>query len=170
MLKPFLILSALLLAGASALPPQEPQAAAPAPQAAPPATAVPAEAVNQANPVRSSAESLARGKKIYAYECALCHGEDGSGAGDLAKNMKAKMASFRDPSALKGQTDGELFYIIKNGKGEMEGEGGRVKTEDGWNLVNYVRSMSKGQAAVPVSVPAETPAPATAETPAPPPA
>jgi mono/diheme cytochrome c family protein len=170
MLKPFLIVSAVLLAGI--LPPQAQQTATPAPQSAPPATEskVPAEAVNQANPVRSSAESLARGKKIYSYECAMCHGDDGSGAGDLAKNMKAKMANFRDPSALKGQTDGELFYIIKSGKGEMEGEGGRVKTEDGWNLVNYVRSMSKGQAAVPVSVPAETPAPATAETPAPPPA
>ena len=100
----------------------------------------------------------------------MCHGDDGSGAGDLAKNMKAKMANFRDPSALKGQTDGELFYIIKSGKGEMEGEGARVKTEDGWNLVNYVRSMSKGQAAAPAPAPAETPAPAPAETPAPPPA
>jgi mono/diheme cytochrome c family protein len=158
MLKPLLILSALLLGGVSALPRQEPQAAAPAPQAAPPAAEVPAAAVNQANPVRPSAESLARGKKIYAYECAMCHGEDGSGAGDLAKNMKAKMANFRDPSALKGQTDGELFYIIKNGKGEMEGEGPRVKTEDGWNLVNYVRSMSKGQTAAPAPSPAPPPA------------
>ena len=161
MLKPLLILSALLLAGVSALPPQGPPAAAPAPQAAPPTTEfkVPAEAVNQANPVRPGAESLARGKKIYAYECAMCHGDDGSGTGDLAKNMKAKMANFRDPSALKGQTDGELFYIVKNGKGEMEGEGPRVKTEDAWNLVNYVRSFSKGQAAAPAQAPAETPAP-----------
>src|ERR1700691_4280118 len=136
MLKPFLILSSVLLTGALASILQAQQAATPAP---PTAFNVPLEAVNQVNPVRPSAESLARGKKIYAYECAMCHGDDGSGAGDLAKNMKAKMANFRDPSALKGQTDGELFYIIKNGKGETEGEGGRVKTEDGWNLVNYVR-------------------------------
>jgi mono/diheme cytochrome c family protein len=67
----------------------------------------------------------------------------GSGAGDLAKNMKAKMPDFRDPSALKGQTDGELFYIIKNGKGEMEGEGARLKPDDTWNLVNYLRERTK---------------------------
>jgi mono/diheme cytochrome c family protein len=61
--------------------------------------------------------------------------------------MKAKMPDFRDPSALKGHTDGELFYIIKNGKGEMEGEGQRVKPENTWDLVNYLRSFSKLQSA-----------------------
>jgi mono/diheme cytochrome c family protein len=145
MLKPFLIISALVLTGALAPFPQEPPAGS---AAAAPEAKVPAEAVNQANPVKSNAESLARAKKIYGYECAMCHGDDGAGTGDLAKNMKSKLANFRDPSALKGDTDGELFYIIRNGKGEMEGEGQRVKTDDTWNLVNYLRSFSKGQPAV----------------------
>jgi mono/diheme cytochrome c family protein len=146
MLKPFLILSALVLYGVSAPPPQAPQQPAAAPTAAPAAADVkiPPEAVNQVNPVKASPESLSRAKKIYGYECAACHGDDGGGAGDLAKNMKAKMADFRDPTSLKGHTDGELFYIIKNGKGEMEGEGPRLKPEDTWNLVNYLRSMAKG--------------------------
>jgi hypothetical protein len=61
--------------------------------------------------------------------------------------MKSKMPDFRDPSTLKARSDGELFYIIKNGKGEMEGEGQRVKTENTWDLVNYLRSFSKLQAA-----------------------
>jgi mono/diheme cytochrome c family protein len=144
MLKPFLILSTLVLTGAFASPPQAQQSASPAPAAAD--AKIPLEAVNQVNPVKPSLESLARAKKIYGYECAACHGDDGSGAGDLAKNMKAKMADFRDPSALKGDTDGVLFYIIEKGKGEMEGEGPRLKPEDTWNLVNYLRSLSKGQA------------------------
>ena len=145
MLKPFLILSAVLLTGAIASPQEAQQAATPA---SPAAFSVPLEAVNQVNPVKPTAESLARAKKIYGYECALCHGEDGGGNGDLAKKMKAKMPDFRDPMALKGRTDGELFYIIKNGKGEMEGEGPRLKPEDTWGMVNYVRSFAKLQAAV----------------------
>jgi mono/diheme cytochrome c family protein len=144
MLKPFLILSALVLYGVSAPAPLAPQQPAAAPAAAD--GKIPLEAVNQVNPVKASAESLSRAKKIFGYECAACHGDDGGGAGDLAKNMKSKMADFRDPTSLKGQTDGELFYIIKNGKGEMEGEGPRLKPEDTWNLVNYLRSFSKGQA------------------------
>jgi mono/diheme cytochrome c family protein len=139
MLKPFLILSTLVLTSAFA---PTPQSASPAPAAD---AKIPLEAVNQVDPVKPSPESLARAKKIYGYECAACHGDDGSGAGDLAKNMKAKMADFRDPSALKGDTDGVLFYIIEKGKGEMEGEGPRLKPEDTWNLVNYLRSLSKGQ-------------------------
>jgi mono/diheme cytochrome c family protein len=144
MLKPFLILSSVLLTGAIASSQQAEQAATPA---SPAAFNVPLEAVNQVNPVKPNAESLARAKKIYGYECALCHGEDGGGAGDLAKKMKAKMPDFRDPTALKGQTDGTLYYVINKGKGEMEGEGARVKPDDTWNLVNYIRSFSKLQAA-----------------------
>jgi mono/diheme cytochrome c family protein len=143
MLKPFLILSALVLYGVSAPSLQTPQQ-----PAAAPATAdgkVPLEAVNRVNPVKASPESLSRAKKIYGYECAACHGDDGGGGGDLAKNMKSKMSDFRDPTSLKTLTDGEIFYIIEKGKGEMEGEGPRLKPDDTWNLVNYVRSMAKGQ-------------------------
>ena len=143
-MKPFLILSSVLLTGAIASSQQAEQAATPA---SPAAFNVPLEAVNQVNPVKPNAESLARAKKIYGYECAMCHGDDGGGAGDLAKKMKAKMPDFRDPVALKAQTDGELYYVINKGKGEMEGEGARVKPDDTWNLVNYVRSFSKLQAA-----------------------
>jgi mono/diheme cytochrome c family protein len=150
MLKPFLILSTLVLAGVTAQSPQ-----APAPGAAPATDAkIPLEAVKQVNPIKPSSESLARAKKIYGYECAMCHGEDGSGAGDLAKSMKAKMADLRDPSALKGRTDGEIYYIINHGMGEMEGEGARVKPDDTWNLVNYVRSLAKGQPSVASTGPA----------------
>jgi mono/diheme cytochrome c family protein len=143
MLKPVLILSTLVLTGVFVPLPQAQQAAPAAPATD---AKIPVEAVNQVNPVKPSPDSLARAKKIYGYECAMCHGDDGSGTGDLAKNLKAKLADFRDPTALKARTDGEIYYIINHGLGEMEGEGPRVKPEDTWNLVNYVRSFSsKGQ-------------------------
>jgi mono/diheme cytochrome c family protein len=54
------------------------------------------------------------------------------------------MPDFTHLDALKGRTDGELFYIIRNGKGEdMPPEGDRAKDEDIWNMVNYVRSLAK---------------------------
>jgi mono/diheme cytochrome c family protein len=104
---------------------------------------IPPEAVKQPNPVKPSPASVAQGKKIYGYDCALCHGADGDGKGDVAADMKLKLADFRDPAALKDRTDGELFYIIKNGKGEMTPEGDRVKTDNLWNLVNFIRSLAK---------------------------
>jgi mono/diheme cytochrome c family protein len=44
---------------------------------------------------------------------------------------------------MKNHTDGELFTIIRKGKGDMPPEGDRAKNEDVWNLVNYIRSLSK---------------------------
>ena len=116
----------------------------------PPATAVefkmPPEAAKTPNPVKPIAASLAQGKKTYGYDCAMCHGKDGDGKGDLATDMKLKMLDYTDPAALKDMTDGELFYIIKNGKGDMPAEGDRAKTDEVWNLVNYVRSFTKKDA------------------------
>jgi mono/diheme cytochrome c family protein len=122
--------------------------AAPTAQAAPAAGAskIPAEAAKVPNPVKPTAASLAAGKKQYGYDCAMCHGKDGDGKGDLAADMKLKLLDYTDPAALKGMTDGELFYIIKNGKGDMPSEGDRAKPEEVWNLVNYVRSLSKNSA------------------------
>jgi mono/diheme cytochrome c family protein len=113
-------------------------------KAEPPAQyTIPVEAVRQANPVKPSAESIARGKKLYGYDCAMCHGKDGYGKGDVAEDMKLKISDFSDPAALKERTDGELFYIIKNGKGQMPPEGDRVKSDALWDLVNYIRSFAK---------------------------
>jgi mono/diheme cytochrome c family protein len=107
---------------------------------------MPPEAAKVPNPVKPTAASLAAGKKQYGYDCAMCHGNDGDGKGDLATDMKLKLLDYTDPAALKGMTDGELFYIIKNGKGDMPSEGDRAKPEEIWNLVNYVRSLSKNSA------------------------
>jgi mono/diheme cytochrome c family protein len=104
---------------------------------------MPPEAAKQPNPVKPSAASIAQGKKIFGYDCAMCHGTDGDGKGDLAADLKLKLSDFRDPASLKNMTDGELFYIIKNGKGEMPSEGDRAKPDDVWNLVNFIRSLAR---------------------------
>jgi len=102
---------------------------------------IPPEATNQNNPVKPSSESLAKGKKIYSYDCAVCHGKDGDGKGDMT-DLKG-IPDFTDPEALKGHTDGDLFYTIQKGKGDMPPEGDRAKSDNIWNLVNYVRSLAK---------------------------
>ncbi len=115
---------------------------APAPQGS---STIPPAAVQMANPVKATPESLAQGKKYYGYDCAMCHGETGDGKGEVAVSEKMSLKNWTDPSSLKGKTDGELFYIIKNGKGQMPPEGDRVKANELWNMVNYIRSLSKGK-------------------------
>jgi mono/diheme cytochrome c family protein len=135
-----LVLSTALiyLAALSAQETQTPQKVTP-----PSYAAIPIEAARQANPVRSSPESLARAKKWWEMDCIMCHGKEGNGKGDLAAEMKLKVADFTDPKTLKDRTDGEIFYIIKNGHQDMPPEGERIKPEENWDLVNYVRSLAK---------------------------
>jgi mono/diheme cytochrome c family protein len=143
MLKPFLILSTLMFLEFSAFA-QQGQATNPESSTQNP---VPVDSARKVNPVKPTAESIARGKRLYGYDCAMCHGKDGYGKGEVAEDMKLKIGNFSDPAALKGLTDGELFYIIKNGKGQMPPEGDRGKPEGLWDLVNYVRSFASKQAA-----------------------
>ena len=62
---------------------------------------IPPEAAKLPNPVKPTPSSLAQGKKSYGYDCAVCHGKDGDGKGDLAGDMNLKLADYREPAALK---------------------------------------------------------------------
>jgi mono/diheme cytochrome c family protein len=112
-----------------------------------PPSQVPAEEARRENPVKPTPAGLEAAKKFFGTDCALCHGKDGDGKGELAADMKAKMKDWRDPASLEKFTDGELFFIITKGRGEMMGEEGRAKPEQCWQLVNYVRSLAKKESA-----------------------
>ena len=110
------------------------------PPASPP---IPADAATLVNPVKPTPASQEHAKKVYGYDCAMCHGANGDGKGDLVADMKLTLKDYTDPAALKDISDGEIFYIIKNGKGQMSGEGDRMKPDDLWNMVILVRSFAK---------------------------
>jgi mono/diheme cytochrome c family protein len=104
------------------------------------------------NPVKPTEKSQARAKELYGFDCALCHGANGNGKTDLAKDMQLKLNDWTDPKSLAAKTDAELFDAIRKGKDKMPAEAeGRAKDDEVWNLVLYIRAMSKGQ-------PAEAPA------------
>ena len=86
--------------------------------------------------------SVERGKKIYATQCAMCHGEKGDGKGDLAGEMNAPIPDFTKPEAFSQLTDGELYAMIENGSFPMPGQGTRMKDYRKWQLVNYLRALS----------------------------
>jgi mono/diheme cytochrome c family protein len=135
MLKPLLGFSALMLLG----PTLQQSATKPAP----PPPAAPETATATVNPFKPNAESLARAKKVYGYDCAICHGATGDGKGDVGADFKVKVKDYTDPANLKEMTDADIFNIIKNGKGDMPPEGGRLKDQDLWSLVTVVRSFGK---------------------------
>lgn len=164
MLKPILIVPALFLIGAPALLKQQDQAtpASATPASTSPQAAtefkVPADLLGKVNPIKATPESLAKAKQFYGWDCAMCHGDNGDGKGDVAAEQKLTIPNFRDPSSLAKLSDGEIFYIIQSGKGKMPGDGDREKPDMIWNMVILLRKMSNTQA--PAQAPATTTAPA----------
>lgn len=143
MLKPVLFLSvvALLAFAPSAAPAAPPQAAAP----------------DASNPAKSSPQSRTKAKELYQRDCALCHGDSGDGKTDLAKDMQLTMADWTDPKSLAGQTDQQLFDIIRHGKEKMPAEeSGRASDADVRALVLYIRSLAKDQPSTPPAPAAPT--------------
>ena len=95
------------------------------------------------NPVKATPEVLAAAKKVFGYDCAMCHGENGDGKGELVESMKLKMKDWHDPAALEGLSDAEIYDLIVKGKDKMIGEGDRLAPEKVWGLVHYVRTFHK---------------------------
>ncbi len=137
-MKSLLTVCAILLASGIATCKQQQDAAA----SSDPEYKITPEDIARKNPIKPSPEGLAEARKMYGYDCAMCHGAHGDGKGEIVESMKLTMRDWRDPAALAGKTDGELFYIITKGKGKMMGEGDRQTEKLRWNLVNLVRSMA----------------------------
>jgi mono/diheme cytochrome c family protein len=141
------------------------------PQAAPSLAAL-APAQNAAptgkGAVKPTAESQAKAKMLYGRDCALCHGATGNGKNDMGFTMD----DWTNPNTLAGKVDSDLFASIRSGKGDkMPPEDvGRANDTEVWNLIVYIRTLSKNQPApAPVAAPAPAPAP-PADAPAPAPA
>lgn len=149
-MKSLLIVCVVVLASTFAV--GKAQQSGDAPASADPEYKITPEDVARKNPVKSTPEGLAEARKMYRYDCLMCHGEHGDGKGEVVESMKLTMLDWRDPAVLAGKTDGELFYIITKGKGKMTGEGDRQTEKLRWNLVSLVRAMAaKGGAAKPAT-------------------
>jgi cytochrome c len=143
MLKPLLLLSAVVvLCGITPATTSAIAAGGAGPQAPPSPSVAP----------KSTPASQERAKKLYAVDCSMCHADNGNGKTDLAKDMSLTLTDWTDPKSLADKTDQQLFDVIRNGKDKMPPESdGRAKNDDVWGLVAYIRGFSKGQAAAPAN-------------------
>jgi len=102
----------------------------------------PAAEARKKNPITVSESSLAAGQKIYVKRCVACHGKTGNGDGPDAADLGIHPAKLSDPS-IRAETDGELFWKITVGKKPMPNYGSRLSPTDRWNVINYLRSLTK---------------------------
>jgi mono/diheme cytochrome c family protein len=99
------------------------------------------------NPLPPTPELIDKGKALFEGKafCKACHGADGRG---LPKDLDLKgplPRNFTDKRWQEARTDGELFWILKNGSPgtDMAPFIPLVLTEEeAWQVLLYVRSFN----------------------------
>lgn len=102
------------------------------------------EAAKLTNPVAATPESVAAGKQGYGRYCAPCHGVTAEGG--PGNDLIPAAPDLTDAMWDHGSTDGEVFDAIKNGVApdfNMIPWKDKLKDDDVWNVVNYLRSIAK---------------------------
>src|SRR6266545_1963695 len=106
--------------------------------------AVPANARAMKNPFADSAEAVAAGRAHFADHCASCHGNDGRGKTEIGQNLYPKAPNMQG-TETQSLSDGEIFYIIRNGVRLTGMPAWGHETADGdqenWQLVSFIRHL-----------------------------
>lgn len=101
-----------------------------------------AAAAADMNPLKltdANAEAtFASGKYLFESRCAHCHGKDGKGEGPMVQS-----GAFVGAANLTALTisDGQMFYSIYYGKGNMGAHRSIVNKKEIWTLVHYIRKL-----------------------------
>jgi hypothetical protein len=95
----------------------------------------------ETNPMPITAELLKRGQQRFTINCTPCHGATGEGKGITQKiGAMAVVANLHDKRIVE-LPDGELFFVITNGRNLMGAYGANVTVEDRWAIIAYLRAL-----------------------------
>src|ERR1700726_642144 len=91
-------------------------------------------------------EVLKDAREHFADHCSQCHANDGSGKTEMGRYLYPRAPDMRLP-ATQNLTDGELYYIIRNGVPltgmPAWGEPNPDQDDDSWQLVLFIRHLPK---------------------------
>lgn len=99
---------------------------------------VPADRATRLSTFPFNEETRKSGEQIYTVNCISCHGNPGR------SNFISLVPSPGDPATEKIQRnrDGELFYKVSTGRGQMPSFRSVLTANDIWNVISYVRSFN----------------------------
>lgn len=102
--------------------------------------ATPPEAKRMKNPLAPTPLNIAEARDHFADHCAICHANDGSGKTMINGGLYPPAPDLR-VRETQDLSDGELFYIIRNGIRftGMPGWGG--DDEENWKVVLFIRHL-----------------------------
>ena len=106
-----------------------------------PSWVVPPKAIERQNPMRDKPNASLGGGKIFQRSCIECHGD--------ATHPRTNHAPDLSSSAVQNETDGSLFWRISQGNSRRAMPSfSNLPEAQRWQLVLYIRSISKQEANV----------------------
>jgi len=103
-----------------------------------------AAAADLRNPIQPSPEATQRATQLYRVNCLPCHGPEGRGNGLVAQYyQRAQLPTPVDfaSARARARADGQLFFLITNGLGNMPQFGNLLAPEERWHLVLLIRGV-----------------------------
>lgn len=101
----------------------------------------PKTAAEVKNPIALDDGSIQRGKAIYVDNCASCHGDNVEGLSAKEAGLEANTPNLK--KRLLTHTDGDFFWKIQNGRGDMPSFSDSLTDKDTWEVINYIRDEAE---------------------------
>lgn len=103
---------------------------------------IPAGAKRMANPLAGRKDAWRGGADHFDDHCAVCHGRDGRGEGEIGRRMSPAVPDMTG-ARTQDLTDGEIFYLISNGVRwtGMPAWKDEHSAEETWQLVSFIRHL-----------------------------
>jgi mono/diheme cytochrome c family protein len=98
------------------------------------------------SPLAADEALLARGAERFTIYCQPCHDERGEGKGILFQRANVPTANLLE-KRIGDLPDGQVFDVITNGKGLMQGYRYPIGVHDRWAIVAHVRKLESSQTA-----------------------
>ena len=99
-------------------------------------------------PVAYTTSSISRGAHLFQAQCAVCHGAGGEGDGPAARALPRRPADLTAPHTA-AHTAGDMYWWLTHGiKGTpMPAFEAQLSPRDRWDVINFMRALSAGEAA-----------------------
>ena len=95
------------------------------------------------NPLPTTPENIAEGKRLFGYLCTHCHGAEGKGDGTIPNAEKFPPPPAYD-GALKDLPEGKAFFSIHYGKNLMGSHASQLTPEERWKIVQFIKTCQAG--------------------------
>lgn len=88
----------------------------------------------------------AHGAKIFANNCAVCHGPKGLGDGPAGLSLNPRPRNFIEGKWKVGGDSISLFKTVQNGiPGSSMASFAHIPAADRWSLVQFIRSITQNK-------------------------